>query len=165
MSIWLSFVSLLNRDGITSLPNITHSVNFWFTITFISISNHCAVQYNSALGNTCDSRYSRYLFTYCLNIFSMYNPLVLFYKWLFKSISSVNILMDVPHTRDVRFSNSPPRDDNTAFLPISKWISIKNQQHNQLKVMSYILDPFDLWDFRKYKFHSHKHTWYMYMLF
>ena len=75
-----------------------------------------------------------------------------------QSISSVNILMDVTHTRDVRFSNSPPRDDNTAFLSISKWISTKNQQHTQLKVMCYILDPFDLWDLRKYKFHSHRHT-------
>lgn len=29
------------------------------------------------------------------------------------SISSVNILMDVPHTRDVGFSNSPAQDNDT----------------------------------------------------
>ena len=76
--------------------------------------------------------------------------MVLFYKWLLKSIFSMNILLDVPLTRDVRFSNSPPRDDNTTFLSILNRISTENQQHTQLKVMCYILDSFDFWNLEKY---------------
>ena len=54
-------------------------------------------------------------------------------------------------TRDVGFSNSLPRDNDTSSSYIWNYIPFWNQQHTQLKVMCYILDPFDLWDLKKYK--------------
>ena len=62
------------------------------------------------------------------------------YKWLLKSISSVKILLDVPITRDVRLSNSSPRDNDNPSSYIWNWIPLytsKKQGHSHVNFRGY----------------------------